>query len=32
MPAIAAAPASWPGHPPYWHQQPLYPQVIIIHL
>jgi len=26
MPAIAAAPASWPGHPPYWHQQPLYPQ------
>ncbi|CAE6221275.1 unnamed protein product [Arabidopsis arenosa] len=26
IPAVAAAPASWPGHPPYWHQQPLYPQ------
>uniref|UniRef100_A0A1J3D575 Transcription activator GLK2 n=1 Tax=Noccaea caerulescens TaxID=107243 RepID=A0A1J3D575_NOCCA len=26
IPAVAAAPSSWPGHPPYWHQQPLYPQ------
>ncbi|CAH8278416.1 unnamed protein product [Arabidopsis lyrata] len=26
IPLVAAAPASWPGHPPYWHQQPLYPQ------
>ncbi|CAA7017471.1 unnamed protein product [Microthlaspi erraticum] len=27
IPAVAAAPPSWPGHPPYWHhQQPLYPQ------
>ncbi|KAF8093128.1 hypothetical protein N665_0390s0035 [Sinapis alba] len=26
VPAGAAAPSSWPGHPPYWHQQPLYPQ------
>ncbi|KAG2301890.1 hypothetical protein Bca52824_030541 [Brassica carinata] len=25
-PAVAAAPSSWPCHPPYWHQQPLYPQ------
>lgn len=27
IPAVAAvAPSSWPAHPPYWHQQPLYPQ------
>ncbi|KAL1199610.1 Transcription activator GLK2 [Cardamine amara subsp. amara] len=26
IPAVAGAPSSWPGHPPYWHQQPLYPQ------
>ncbi|CAN8247900.1 unnamed protein product [Cochlearia groenlandica] len=23
---IAAAPSSWPSHPPYWHQPPIYPQ------
>ncbi|VVB07142.1 unnamed protein product [Arabis nemorensis] len=26
VPAVAPAPSSWPAHPPYWHQQPLYPQ------
>lgn len=27
IPAVAAPPSSWPGQPPYWHQQALYPQV-----
>ncbi|CAF1918967.1 unnamed protein product [Brassica napus] len=26
IPAVAAPPSSWPGQPPYWHQQALYPQ------